>query len=120
MATYKQWCGKKQFEWVGTSLAYWSDGNLTIRVNPELGLRFNGELYLIKLYFKGEKPSKERLETMFYLLQSTLPRELMGATPGILDVRRGNLFSPTRPIENIQALLMGEAAAFRVMWEVKS
>lgn len=116
VVAYKQWCGRKQFEWVGKCTTNWTDASLTVRVNPELGLRINGTLYGIKLYFKGENPSKRRLETMFHLLRSTLPQELEGATPGILDVRRGNLFSPTRPIENIRALLIGEAAAFRAMW----
>jgi hypothetical protein len=91
---YKQWCKRKQIEWIGKYNADWIDAKLTVRVNPELGVRINGAPYVIKLYFKGEKPSKRRLETMFHLLQSTLPQELEGAIPGILDVRRGNLFSP--------------------------
>lgn len=114
---YKQWCKRKQIEWIGKYNVVWTNSKLTVRVNPELGIRINGTPHVIKLYFKGEQPSKRRLETMFHLLQSTLPQDLKGAVPSILDVRRGNLFSPNRVIGNIQALLIGEAAAFLAMWE---
>ena len=41
---------------------------MAVRVNPELGISINGHPYSIKLFFKSEKPSKDRLETMFHLL----------------------------------------------------
>ncbi len=117
IAAYKQWCGRKRFQWTDTFRSDWTNGGLTVKVNPELGMRINGTPYIIKLYFKGESPSKIRLETMFHLLRLSLPRELVDATPGILDVRRGNLFVPSRQIADIEALLAGEASAFQTIWD---
>ncbi len=114
---YKRWCGKKQFEWVGAYSIDWKCDDLVVRVNPELGMCINDAPHVITLYFKGESPSKQRLETMFHLLELSLPAELRDATPGILDVRRGNLFKPNRDIPSIGALLMGDALAFQTMWD---
>lgn len=116
VAAYKQWCGRKRFQWVRSFTTDWSDGDLRVRVNPELGLYINGSLHVLKLYFKADVPSKRRLETMFHLLRLSIPNEMENAMPGILDVRRGNLFRPTREVPGIDALLVGEAAAFRTMW----
>ena len=114
--SYKRWCGRKTLQWLGTFINEWSFGYLIIRVNPELGLQINGDSYAIKLYFKSDKPSKLRLETMFHLLRVSLPEGQENTTPAILDVRRGKFFTPTRDIPGIQTLLEGEAAAFQTMW----
>ena len=113
---YKRWCGRKQFKWVRAYSTDWQSGELVVRVNPELGMRVNGSPNVVKLYFKSETPSKRRLETMFHLLRSSFPKDLDGSMPGILDVRRGSLFSPTRDLPGIEALLVGEAAAFQTIW----
>ena len=71
---------------------------------------------MIKLYFKKDKPSKRLLDTVLRLIDVTLPADKAGATPGILDVQRGRLFTPTVRVADIDALLTGEAAAFVTMW----
>ena len=116
ISSYKSWCGRKKMAWLDGFTAYWAYGDLTVRVNPELSLRVNNVPYAIKLYFKSDKPSKGRLETMFHLLEISIPNEHQGRTPSILDVRRGNLFRPTKEISGIQTLLEGEASAFQTMW----
>src|SRR3972149_4835541 len=35
---YQQWMGRKRFQWVGCDSAPWQYGDLSVRVNPELGL----------------------------------------------------------------------------------
>lgn len=56
---YKKWVGKKKIEWIGIDNSHWEYGDLTVRVNPELGLKIDGTNYMLKLYFKGEAPSKK-------------------------------------------------------------
>jgi len=114
---YKQWWSKKQIKWVDIHPWDWTEGDLTVRVNPELGVMVDGHPQVIKLYFKADAASKRRIETMFHLLRLSLPEELAGATPGILDVRRSNLFTPTTDIPDIEALLRGQAAGFATMWK---
>ena len=115
--SYKKWYGRKAIEWIGSFNSVWTYQNLVVRVNPELCLRINSQHYMIKMYFKAEKPSKSRLETMFHLLRINMPPEAGTATPGILDVRRANLFSPTRDIPGVDTLLNGEALSFQTIWD---
>ena len=114
--SYMKWMGNKKFEWVGCDSALWQYGSLQVRVNPELGLRINGNVHLIKLYFKVEQPSKRRLETTLFLMSTTLDMPKSQIVPALLDVQRGKLFSETSFPLNISALLAGEAAAFSTMW----
>lgn len=113
---YKRWLGRKNIQWFGCEPKIWRSGDLKIRVNPELGLTIDGADYLIKLYFKEDKLSKPRVDTMLFLIQNTFSKKHPKATPGILDVARGNLIVPTREIEDIEVLLNGEAVAFVEMW----
>lgn len=116
ISSYKSWCGRKKMDWLDGYTAQWTYGDLTVRVNPELSLQVNNVPHAIKLYFKSDKPSKGRFETMFHLLDISMPNAHQGRTPSILDVRRGNLFCPNKRIPGIQTLLEGEAAAFQTMW----
>ena len=116
-ASYKKWWGRKTIEWIGSFNSIWTYQNLAVRVNPELCLRINNQDYVIKMYFKAEKPSKPRLETMFHLLRINIPVDAGTATPSILDVRRANLFSPNRNIPDVNTLLNGEALSFQTMWD---
>jgi hypothetical protein len=90
----------------------WMSGGLSVKVNPELYVTIGGEPFLIKLHFKSEKLTKVRLNTMLYLMHETYPDH---GTVGILDVRRGKLFSLPVPAY-CAALLPGEAAAFVEIW----
>jgi len=116
IAAYKRWVGRKIIRWRGCEPELWRHGSLTVRVNPELGISINGNDYIIKLYFKEERLSKYRVDTMLFLIRSTFSQKCSDATPAILDVPRGNLIEPTRDISDIDALLIGEAAAFIQMW----
>jgi len=107
---------RKDLEWSGCRTARWESGELSVNVNPELGLRINGVEHVIKLYFKKDEPRKRLLEPTLRLIELTLPQGKGAATPGILDVRRRRLFTPTVEVPDIDALLVGEAAAFVAMW----
>lgn len=85
-----------------------------MRINPELHLDIGGQPHSIKLYFKGEKISKQRVDVALHLLKSKAPR---GATVGILDLRRAKLYVPTIAKPGMAALLKAEAAAFTSLWE---
>ena len=114
--SYKRWLGRKSIEWIGCSQVTWDFDALAVKVNPELGLKINGTNHIIKLYCKADAPSKARIDTILYLIKSTLPRRQRSFTPAVLDVQRGRLFVPTRDIPNIDVLLSGEASAFTTMW----
>lgn len=113
---YKRWRGHKNLSSYDVHSAPWQDGQLEVRINPELGLTVDGDNYVIKLYFKGEQPTKRQLDVILHLLNNHPVTREKGAAPAVLDMQRGKLFIPTRQIDGIDALLTGEAAAFVAMW----
>ena len=111
---YAQWMGRKQLHWAGAPPnGTWSVAELGVMVNPELLVTIEGSLHLIKLYFKATELSKAKVDEVLFLLQTLAPQ---GATVGVLDVRRAKLYTPTRDIPGMDALLLGEAAALVTMW----
>lgn len=113
---YKKWLGRKEVFWTGCDSRNWKYEDFIVKINPELGLNIDGYEYIIKLYFKAEKLSKNRIETILYLIKSTLPREKKDAIPGIIDVKNGKLLKATKEKPEIKSLLEGEAVAFKTMW----
>ena len=72
---------------------------------------------MIKLYFKSEKLSKNRIDIILLLMQLVLQGKVpKGTTFGILDIPRGKLFSNI-PSQSLLPLLKGEAAGFKAMWD---
>lgn len=95
----------------------WVHGDLTVRVNPELGLTYRGEDHVLKLYFNGEPLSQRRANLSLALMEEALrPHAGPGVRFGIMDVQRGRLIEPTREIEDVDVLIRGEASAFLEMW----
>ena len=114
---YVRWLGKREVTWDKEWSTRWSSENLVVRVNPELGLIIDEVPHVIKLYFKAEKPSKSRLDTMVYLLRKSFPKATPSVIFGVLDVPRRHFYQETVSIAGLEALLIGEAAAFSSMWE---
>jgi hypothetical protein len=109
-----KWVGRKSVTALPKSRARWSSGGLTVRINPELYLNIAGKPHLVKLYFKAEKISKQRVDVALHLLNN---RAAKGTTAGILDLRRSKLYVPTVVKPGMAALLNAEAAAFTSLWE---
>ena len=116
IAGYKRFLGRHELSWFEPPHTRWDSGNLSVRVNPELGLLIDGEPHLVKLYMKQASIAKFEMDAMLYLLRQSTPPHLDGATPLVVDVARGKSFRPTREISELGALLDGEAAAFVAMW----
>lgn len=51
-------------------MKHWIVSELDVRINPELGLEFDSKKYLIKLYFKNDKLSKEKITQVLTLMES--------------------------------------------------
>jgi hypothetical protein len=92
--------------------AYWSEGGLEVKVNPELLLVVDGQTLVVKLHFKEEPLSAHRAQTSLQLLHET--HGDIG-TAAILDVRRGTLYKH-QGFPGVAALLRGEATSFAAIW----
>lgn len=89
-----------------------------MRVNPELGLEFDGKFYVIKLYLKSEKLSKDKITQILTLLESQLREKLEKEVKvAVLDVKNGKLFIKEDDDISLLPLLDGEARSFEAIWK---
>lgn len=104
---YKKFLGRKDITWFKPARGSWTHGNLEIPIKPELGLGWDGNRYLIKLYLKSEKPSKDRLSSILALMNNTIPQTNL--TYAVLDVRNGKLYLYEKGMDLLMPLVEGEA-----------
>lgn len=114
---YRQWWGRKAIGWFDPPRSFWREGDLSVLVNPDLGLQVDGQTRVIKLYFKEAPLEKRTVDVVLQLMASGL-HDLWpdGSVPGILDVRRGRLLEPTVDKPGVDAWLHGEVAFLAAAW----
>ncbi len=115
---YKKFLGRKKPTWFHPPKDVWTQGNLSVSLNPELGLDFEGTRHAIKLYFKMGQLSKKRADIITHLMHLVLKADTKDASFGVLDVRRSKLFAPPTASENLTALVQGEAVSFATIYDV--
>lgn len=109
---YRKFAGRKSFIWFTPPKKSWIVDDLSVMLNPELGLKFDGIAHLVKLYFKEGEPNKRQVEAMLHLLQTELQPSTGSRKVGILDVRRGKLLLPSTFDPAYLTLMEGEARSF--------
>ena len=115
---YKKFLGRKNIRWFTPATGDWSHDELCVKVNPELGLRIDGDRHLVKLYFKDDLLSKNRVEIVSKMMKIVLSGKApQGTRMAVLDVSQGKLYTQTVAIPQLTVLLEGEAAAFLQIWE---
>jgi hypothetical protein len=94
-------------------------GPLSVKINPQLGLRYDdGRAELVRLHFDEHPPSSDLVLATLHLMSRHMHQLLPKATPVLADLRRGVAYRPdaaTRP-DDVERWLAGEAAAFATMW----
>lgn len=116
---YRRFWGKKDLQWFEPYSDYWIHGDLSVKVNPELGLYINGLPHLIKLYFKADGLSKKKADLSLSLMYQSLAKDLNGEplTFSVLDIRQHKLFSSNNLNPNSVLALKGEAAYICEIWK---
>ena len=114
---YNAWWGKKQLTWFQPPFAEWNAGNrFTVGINPELGLDIGGEPHVIKLHFKDEKLTKNRVEIITHLMMQELGSDVGAGTRfSVLDVRNKKLHTIDPP-SFWGPLLRAEMAHLAALW----
>lgn len=114
---YKKFWGRKKLIWFDPPTKHWTIGDLDVRINPELGLECNGNFFVIKLYFKADKLSKNEVDQILSLLENQLrgkvEEEIIFC---VLDVRNSKLFENSTKDTSLLPLLRGEARSFEEIW----
>lgn len=115
---YKKFWGKKKIEWFDPPFYHWLTGDLDIKINPELGLAFDNKLYVIKLFLKADKISKDKLSQILSLMESQLRKEAGDEVIfAVLDVKNSKLFENAKGDFTYLPLLEGEAKSFESIWK---
>jgi hypothetical protein len=116
---YKKFIAKQgTIKWFAPPSAIWTYEGLNVKVNPELGLEFGGKKYVVKLYFKEDKPTKHRLKVVFEMMRVAL--HCGDAVPAVVDVTNGRLITPKPLDEDLLPLLQAQALAFMHLWKALS
>lgn len=120
---YKKFLGRKELIWFDPPKPEWKYGDLSVRVNPELGLIIDGQKHIIKMNFKSEDKvelSKQRASILQLLMSDAIGDQ--ECFYSILDVPK----SPKSKLYSIQSqdiekglvsLLHGEASSFMTMYK---
>ncbi|WP_129125930.1 hypothetical protein [Geomonas oryzae] len=114
---YTAWWGNKTLKWFEPANDTFERHGVSVSVNPELGLLINGVPYLIKLYFKADELTKNRIGIATHLMEECLrPHCSEGEIMAVLDVRNGKLFSLKAPIPYLTEMLGAELAYISALW----
>ncbi|NLK53130.1 MAG: hypothetical protein GX295_11925 [Syntrophomonadaceae bacterium] len=117
---YCKFWKKRKLEWFNPPKKTWTEGDIKIELNPELGLQIRDKFYVIKLYTAAnENIDKRHADLILNLMEKEL-REKVGGDEvvfAVLDVKRGKLFENKNKDTSLYFLLQGEARGFEAMWK---
>jgi len=116
LKNYKSWWGKKAITWQSPPSDVFSSGGIDVSINPELGLEINGELYFIKLYFKKDKLTKQRIDIITHLMDLVHGESHPTAKMSVLDVNNKKLFANSSTAPLMTALVHAELAYIATIW----
>ena len=94
-------------------------GGVKMIVNPEIGIRWQGKDYMIKLFLKAnENLDKRHADIILAIMENELRERVgRGVQFAILDVRRGKLFSYVNNDPRLLILAKSEGREFADMWK---
>lgn len=115
----KTFMGKRSYKWFALKKKTLAVGPISLSVNPEVGLEIDGVRHVIKLYLRDEPPLvKNRAQLILHILQRAYSGpDSEGHTFGVLDARKGKFHASGAEPPGIDALLEGEAVAFKTMYD---
>lgn len=114
VAGYKKFLGKAHATWFEPPERQWPLCGLAVKVSPEVGLLIGGRPHAIKLYFRGEPPSADRIRLTTAILDGALSSTWPGTVFAILDVRRARLYAH-QPSADTMVLLKAEAGCLAML-----
>jgi len=117
---YKQFWGRKEMKWFNPPKRDWNIGEVTIRINPELGLEFKNNFYIIKLYCKDEQLRKDQVDQILSIMEMQLRGKIKEPEMQLafLNVRKNRLYIyDKKKAEDIRKAIEIEAKAFNEYWK---
>jgi hypothetical protein len=113
-AAYAAFMRRRTVNYVGRPRAWrWTEGDLTLRVNPEILADVGRERLLLKLWFSAQPLGRQGQQALLHILRGRLREDWI---PGILLVRSRRVIKAGAPIPHVEAFLGAEADAFVGLW----
>jgi acyl-CoA-binding protein len=117
---YKKFLGRKGVKWFKPPKKDWNVGDIAIRINPELGLEYNGKFYVIKLYCKEDIIRKDQIDQILALMELQLRHKIK--EPEIqfafLNIRKNKLsVLDLKVLNEIKDSMLIEAKTFNEYWK---
>ena len=118
-AGFNKWWGASKATGLKVAPSGWHSGDLNVTLRNLLGLRHaTKKTEVILPYLKDPELTKDAAKPMLRVLEQAMPDLMPGATPRILDLRRGHSFKLRRDTNraDLDALLTAEAAKYTTHW----
>lgn len=115
------WLASFKATGVPVEAATYRVGDLTLKVRPHLGLRKkDGTTYAVLVHTKEAPLTREAANVGLRILQHTISDTLPGATPLVLDARRGKAYQmPVRTnLGKLDVLIAAEAVGYVTHWNL--
>lgn len=114
---YKKFLGRTTFSWFPPPKANWQHGDLTVRVNPELGLEASGTRSVIKMYLRSRgELDKRRAALITHVMHGVLGEKHPTVKLCVLDVKNGKNYPSGAADPSLAPVLRGEALSFVEMY----
>lgn len=116
---YLRFWRPKRMSWIAPIKKTIHMGGIKMILNPELGLKWQGKEYMVKLYLKAnENLDKRHADIILAMMESELRDKVGdGVVFAILDVRRGKLFTYVNEDPRLLILLKSEGREFAEIWK---
>lgn len=108
-----------RMQWINPVKKMVHIGGVKMILNPEIGIKWQGKEYMIKLFLRAnENLDKRHADIILAMMESEL-RDKVGDNVifAMLDVRRGRLFSYVNKDPRLFILLKSEGREFAEMWK---
>ena len=114
---YRKWWGTKTFTWFNPPGSTYTQAGFDVAINPEIGLAFNGQRHVLKLFLKTEPLTKTRADLIVTLMAHVLaPMEKTGTEFCVLDVRNGKDFKHSSTGKNFKPMVDAELSYIASLW----
>ncbi|MCA1186483.1 MULTISPECIES: hypothetical protein [unclassified Saccharopolyspora] len=116
---FSKWSRKVNATGVKVTAGAWRAGDLDVTLHNLLGLRHSsGKTEAVLPYLKEAALTPDAANPILRVLEREMPALLVGASPVVLDVRRGSSFKLRRNTNraDLDALLTAEAAKYTAHW----
>lgn len=118
-AGFTAWRAKTKGTGVRAKDAVWTSGDLTVSLRHLIGLRLpKGSEVVVLTYVKESALTQDMADLVLRIMEHAMPEVLPGATPVIVDTRRGKPFKLRANANraDLDGVLAAEAAKYVTHW----